>query len=103
MLIKVPTSYPTPSSWYIRVPFTNIALLFLVCTVLDSGLSGFSVVISFCRLTFLITDNRANGAHFQRRGFFLSTDLYLPFDIFFLPDRVVRFFCYFGMAPLTIL
>ena len=56
----------TSHQWYTGVLFTNIALLVLVCRVLDNGLFGFSSEILPCTLTFWFAENRANEAHFQR-------------------------------------
>ena len=66
MLIKSLSTYLTSHQWHTGFPFTNIALLFLVCRLLDNGLFGFPLVILPCSLSFQFTDNRANEAHFQR-------------------------------------
>ena len=66
MLIKSLSTYLTSHQWHTGFPFTNIALLFLVCRLLDNDLFGFLLVILPCSLSFQFTDNRANEAHFQR-------------------------------------
>ena len=86
----------TSHQWHTGVLYTNIALLFLVCRVLDNGVFGFSLEILPCTLTFRFTDNRANEAHFQR---LLSIDQLFTCWCFH-PDHVIyaRFFFFFFLV-----
>ena len=85
----------TSHQWYTGVLFTNIALLFLVCRVLDNGLFGFSLVILPCTLTFRFTDNRANEAHFQRLLSMHWLSIYLLMFPSWSCDLRPLFFCLF--------